>query len=760
MKPGALSRRLPTWKRFPQSRRQGERAVTTDIAGKRLRTKNFQTKSPGVIKPMNTPYVGRKRYRETAGRRIGGGFSSRRPSGRAWVGDIAGRRLRTKNQQSPNPNRIGGGFPMFKNNASRRPGSKGQGIFSFKSRSRSWNNQGKALPVRQPKNWNIGLGRNRGKANPGGGSRSGSWNNNGKAIQGKQPGMGAFGINLFRGNLKGRRAAKGGGSVSGMWNNRNSPIPVRTPKGGLEVNGFGKNALRARRPAKGGGSVSGMWNNKNNPIPVRTPRGGLNLNGVGKNPLRARGPLKGGGSVSGKLWNNRNSPIPVRTPRGGFDIGGTGKFRTFKPQRQNQGEEFAGFKRGRRPLKGGGSVSGKLWNNRNAPIPVRTPRGGMAIGGLGKMAVYKPGRRNQGEEFSGYTRSRRMPKGGGSVSGRLWNNRNSPIPVRTPKGGLDIGGTGKTPAFNVRRRNQGEEFSGYSKARRPVKGGGSVSGKLWNNRNSPIPVRTPKGGMDIGGFGKTRMYPRQQRNQGEEFTGFIRAKRPAKGGGSVSGKLWNNNQSPIPVRTPKSGMQIDGTGKQKFSEKQLRNQGEEFTGFWKRSKYLRNKNANAQAMLKKKPSKETYEVSGLQIRTKRRDYVKNKNSNEYAQLKLSPTRATRSTNNIYGRVRQYKYVTNRSSDESALKVREPGRAFGKATDYQGNIKMAKFTLFSKNRNLHPDARFVKTNKNNVDEERGLLTNFKLWWARLFRKNENQPAHLKDKRGKPRYDKGEAGMWNE
>jgi hypothetical protein len=74
--------------------------------------------------------------------------------------------------------------------------------------------------------------------------------------------------------------------------------------------------------------------------------------------------------------------------------------------------------------------------------------------------------------------------------------------------------------------------------------------------------------------------------------------------------------------------------------------------------------------------------------------------------------------------------------------------------------MQKFRLFERNKELHPDARFIRTNKNNVAEEKDMLTNFKLWWARLFRKEETQPDHLKDKSRKPRYDKGEQGLWYE
>ncbi len=110
--------------------------------------------------------------------------------------------------------------------------------------------------------------------------------------------------------------------------------------------------------------------------------------------------------------------------------------------------------------------------------------------------------------------------------------------------------------------------------------------------------------------------------------------------------------------------------------------------------------------------------------------------------------------------RDWDYIRNPSSADEALKTREPGKAFARSSAYQGNIKMKKFDLFEKNRGLHPDTKFIKTNKNNVAEEKDILTNFKLWWARLFKKQETQPDHLKEKGKKPRYDKGEAGMWYE
>jgi hypothetical protein len=233
------------------------------------------------------------------------------------------------------------------------------------------------------------------------------------------------------------------------------------------------------------------------------------------------------------------------------------------------------------------------------------------------------------------------------------------------------------------------------------------------------------------------------------------------------------------------------------------NQGEEFTGYirlsrWKRN-YLKNANTAELSLKKKRPNKTTYDVDGLQVKVQRRDYVVNKNLPETALKKLEPTKATNAVGNLQikvqrrayivnknaaadalkklkptqttidvgnlqVKVKQYNYIHNASSAKDALRVREPGKAFARLTDYQGNIRMKKFDLtkmFSeKNRELHPDAQFVKINKNNVDDERDFLTNVKLWWARTFRKNETQPDHLKEREKKPRYDKGEEGLWAE
>jgi hypothetical protein len=62
--------------------------------------------------------------------------------------------------------------------------------------------------------------------------------------------------------------------------------------------------------------------------------------------------------------------------------------------------------------------------------------------------------------------------------------------------------------------------------------------------------------------------------------------------------------------------------------------------------------------------------------------------------------------------------------------------------------------------LHPDAKFAHGYRDNVKDERTILMNVRLTWAKLFKKSDNQPRGLKQKPGKPRYDPNEKGLWYE
>lgn len=800
------SKSLNPFAGFFRVKRKGEVATDRDIAGRPLRTKNYRSAPIGVIELEKDPYRGRKRNQRDRAYQGGpiNGFakSATKTKPKAWSGDIAGRKIRGKNFQSkvetgsslplpkpgspPKGKKVKSGFGAFKSKSSsgkvgrpiptNGPGANAGLLAKFqqkltgrkttsatlkKSRGK-WNNNGQPLPARQGgvgSKGNLFAGNLKGnKPLKGGGSRGGHWNNAGRPITARGPGIGSRGAN-YSGTLKAKRPLKGGGSISGkLWNNSGQPIIGRSPgisakasaypgsfrkfqlKPGLNNQGenFSGN-LKATKPIRGGGSRSGKWNNGGQPISPRSPGiGSKGINFAGN--IKTRRPLKGGGSISGKLWNNNGQPVVGRSP--GISAKASaypGSFKLFelKPSMSNQGENFAGFTKAKKPLKGGGSISNQMRNNNFQPISPRAP-------GIGGKNV----------NYSGFIKSKKPVKGGGSVSGKLWNNNNQPISPRAP----GIGGK------NI-------NYSGYLKSKKPIKGGGSVSGKLWNNNNAPIPVRTPpeeaaKAGKYQGSFKKFELHPGMS-NQGEEFTGFLRR--------GKYGKAKYQNENAIVKREKQNYFVTNGMPVRLKQPGWARNQNAHEKALLKRDPstsvfavdglqirlqtpgYKRNKNAAELALLKKKPIGSTLKVGGLTTRLKQPGWARNKNAHEDALMKRDPSTSVFATGSIYGKVKAYSYRKNPSAASAALRVREPGKAFAKASSYQGNIKMKKFEFLRKP-NYHPDFYFVKTNKNNVKEERNLFTNIKLLWAKWFRKNQTQPDNIKEKTRKPRYDKREIGIW--
>ncbi|MBX2941389.1 MAG: hypothetical protein KF860_03510 [Cyclobacteriaceae bacterium] len=696
------------WGKFSK----GEKSFKGDITGRPVRMRNFRSTPAGLVGRNDLKFFGRK------------------PGGdRAYDG------------------RVGGGF-----NTAKRGGQtlRGTGFKSVSGKNKNTN----PLPSKAP-----GIGAD-------GINYSGRFKRSDLS-----PGFSRQGIN-YSGNIKSRRAAKGGGSASKGWNNNGTPIPVRTPKGGAGIGysgtfrrgelapGFSKQGvdfagnIKTRRAAKGGGSASKGWNNNGTPIPVRTPKGGAGIGYSGTlrrgestpgfskqgvdfaGNIKTRRAAKGGGSVSGERWNNNGTPIPVRTPKGGAGIGYSGTFRRgeLSPGFSKQGVDFAGNIKTKRPAKGGGSVS-KGWNNNGMPIPVRTPKGGAGIGdysGTFKKGELTPGFNKQGVDFAGNIKMKRPAKGGGSVSGKLWNNNQTPIAVRTPYGDAAKAGS----------------FSGNLKTKRPLKGGGSVSGTLWNNNETPIPGRTPPanarkaagypGNYKLFDLAPSRVY------QGEEFTGYIKAKKPKKGGGSVSGDMWNNNETPIEVRTPSNDARAVGYGGNIKLSRFRRN-------------YIQNSNASEESIKKQRPDKTTYEVAGLQVRVRQGDYQNKPHAAKGSLPGIAPSKSSVKAAEYARSVKMnWSYKHNPNSASEALMVRAPNKAYAKIGDYQGNIKMKK----NSDNRLHPDAQFAHSNRNNVKDERTILMNIKLMWAKLFKKSDTQPDHLKEKERRPRYDKREKGLWYE
>jgi len=647
-------------------RRGVEKSVTTDIAGRPLRTRDFHSANPGLV--LEKRIIPKKTQR--GDRPYRGSFinhfvvASPTRTQRAWKGDISGHPLR---KIQPRPTE-----------------SSGVDVSAY---PRRLSNSGKARNFTSP-------------------------------VPTRYPGQGISVFQKFLNKVTGLRTMKGGGSNSKRYNNNGRPIQVRTPGIGANMGNFsGKIKSQGKLFSQSGLSYSG--------------------------DLRAGRPLKGGGSNS-KSFNNNGHAIQVRTPGIGANMGNfSGNIRGGQKSFNQTGYSFSGNIKGRRPLKGGGSNSGQLFNNNGHAIQVRTPGIGANMG-----------------NFSGNMKGgiKSFSRDGYSYTGNM-------------RGGEKM--------FS----QSGYGFAGNIKARRPLKGGGSNS-RSWNNDGKPIIVRGIASGARLQGSYQGSYKLRELSPgfgyQGELYKGSMKAHGPKKGGGSISGKLWNNDGKPILTKAPglAEAKEIGYSGKIKLP-------------FFKK-KYVRNPNAVKEGLKTVRPSKYVETVGELQVKVKQPKsgknplsakaainglapsknsvraieyvgkmkmtwaYVRNPSGYREALKSIKPTTSFMKGNDFAGRQKMKRYVHNPASNKYALKVLAPARVVARIRDYQGNVKMNK----AHGSGLHPDSEFAHGFRNNVKKDRTILINIKLMWSKLFRKNATQPAVVKEKVRRPRYDKKERELWKD
>jgi len=704
---------------------KGERAITTDVAGRPLRTKNFRSAPNPIIKADN-PYYGRKDRGDRAykGTFRSGYATATRRGELPWKGDISGQPIRKSKGRD---NQVAGDY-------------------------------GSAPRI--------------------------------------SPGFSARYMKKDFARLRGIKEKKGGGgSVSGQYKS-NQPLSPRAPGIGGTYMRQDQNKLRGIKPVKGGGgSVTGKYKS-NQPLSARAPGIGASYMRKDLGKLRGIKPVKGGGgSISAKMKRTNNVSLGARPPG--------------NPKVASTMGSYSGNVISIRPPKGGGSVSSKLKkNNNNMPIPVREPQDQRAADyqvnyqGFIKRNKISSGFSQDGLSYSGNMKARRLPKGGGSVSGS-WNNNNQPIPGKTPgdvagrvskfQGNLkqqpksfSQAGYGYAGDMKMRPKSfsqEGYDFSGYNKTKKPLKGGGSISGRVWNNNNQPLAGKAPGSSANkIDAYQGNLIFTKKSFSRdGYDFSGYNKTKKPEKGGGSISGKLWNNNGQPLPVKMPTGDQagEINYAGKTRLPRL--------------KREYVRNPNAVEEALKKHSPYETVYEVNGLMVRVKQKETSKKPNAVEGSMPGVGPSKATvkaseyarsmkvyweykhnpssadeaqktikysksfEQATSFAGKTRLTKnYRHNPNSDKEALKVIAPGRAYAQIGDYQGNIKMNKF-----NHKKHfPDAQFAHSKGNNVKEERTIVTDVKLLWTKLFKKNGTQPDAVKDKVRRPRYDKKEKELWKD
>lgn len=702
---------------------KGERAITTDVAGKPLRTKNFRSAANPIIKAAN-PYNGRKDRGDRAykGTFRSGYATATRRGEMPWKGDISGQPIRKSKGRD---NQVAGDYGSSPRIS---PGFSARYMKKDFARLRG---------VKEKKG--------------GGGSVSGQYKSN-QPLSPRAPGIGGTYMRQDLNKLRGIKPVKGGGSVTGKYKS-NQPLSPRAPGIGASYMRKDLGNMRGIKPVKGGGgSISAKMKRTDTPLGVRPPGNPSVAGRMGSytGNVRSMRPSKGGGSVSFKLKrSNNNLPIPVRDPLdqriADYQVNYKGFIKRSKSSSgfSQDGLSYSGSMKARQPLKGGGSISGS-WNNNNKPIPGKTPGNVPA-----RVSKFQGNLKQQPKSFS---------QDGYGYSGDI---------KMRPK------------SFS----QEGYDFSGYNKTKKPLKGGGSISGRVWNNNNQPLPGKAPGGSANkIDSYQGNLIFTKKSFSRdGYDFTGYNKTKKPEKGGGSVSGKLWNNNGQPLPVKMPTGDQagDINYAGKTRLprlKREYVRNPNTVEEALKKHSPYetvyevnglmvrVKQKevgtkpNAVKGSMPGVEPTKATVKASEYVGTLKVYwEYKHNPSSVDEAQKTIKYSKAFAQATSFAGKTRLTKnYRHNPNSDKDALKVIAPARAYARIGDYQGNIKMNKF-----NHKKHfPDAQFAHSKGNNVKEERTIATDVKLLWSKLFKKNATQPDAVKDKVRRPRYDKKEKELWKD
>ncbi len=347
-----------------------------------------------------------------------------------------------------------------------------------------------------------------------------------------------------------------------------------------------------------------------------------------------------------------------------------GRFRQFELQpgfaNRNIGR-YQGNIKAQRPLKGGGSISGRLWNNKERAIQTKPPSGET------QAATQFQGRFRPFDLHPGYLNDRDI----GRYKGRFRQ--------------FEL-----HPGF----ADQGSRYQGNIKTRRPLKGGGSISGKLWNNKEKPI--------LTEGQGKETRLAT--------QFQGNLKFRRPSTGGGSVKYKLWNNDEKPVLT---------EGQGK----ETRLATQ------FQGNQKFRKTKTGGGSI---------SYKLW---------------NNNEKPLITKSGGKDAKAATGFEGRFKDYELIYGFSGIESARYGRKKTLPFMKPSQKKNTGYYARVGVTTSRKQMHPSYSYTKSGESkNAAEEKEKTLKFRLWWSNLFKANSNQPDNIKKKERKPRYDKRENDLW--
>lgn len=515
------------------------------------------------------------------------------------------------------------------------------------------------------------------------------------------------------------------------------------------------------------------------------------------------------GQARAALWNNKGTPIGAKgVPASGLAAGGfTGRLRggkninplgadytgSIKRKKLYPDSEFAyrGFIKTGKTQGGYIGSRHRFWNNNGKAVTdITTTRAGAAAGNFSGRIRGGSGRnfRDQGGSYTGdikgqkninalgadYTGSLKPKKQGEYIGSRhtFWNNKGKAITeILTTREGAAAG----TYQGRLKAQSKGKFLA--------------IPNKMWNNNGKPVTeLETSREAAAAGNYqgrlkaqvkGKYVAVPNKMWNNNGKAVTQLETSREAAAAGNyqgrlkalakgksvaVPGKMWNNNGKAVTnLQVTKAGEVAGSYSGGAKARKQVKYPIEtERKRFWnnegKATTQIQLTTASAASGKfsgTTKYKKETkHRDTEIEDRMKvKKSYVQNPHSVEEALKKEKPQLNYKAGNFASGAKVIGKRKHNPNSVDDALDSYH-NSASARRVDYQGNVRMRKFV----DRRESPDAKFVHTGENNVKEDRTIMTNVKLLWAKLFQKSESQPANLKERSHKMRYDKGEKGMW--
>jgi hypothetical protein len=625
--------------------------------------------------------------------------------------DISGRPLRRKNFRSPKPETTPQTDPYygqgkFGDKTSGEPVFPGY-IPENRQRERAWRGDVSKKPIRKnyskirnhnlkqrfipweqpsrskPNRTPIGVKR------PASGSNFGSFRGRRKNWEATQPfsrqGTG------YAGNSKTKRPQRG---ASRIWrqsrNNGGNAIAVRTPSTAAAKAGYYQGSSKRWELStlfqRQGTGYSGDLRSR------QTKKGGFGYSRSAK----SRGLRAGGAANANKRSrNNGGNAIAVRMPTSDAAKAGTysGNLKSARAHGfSDQGEGFTGFIKAKKPIKAHASFKLRSRNNGGNAIAVRIPSSGAAKAGAysGNLkSAQAHGFSDQGEGFTGFIKAKKPIKAHASFKLRSRNNGGNAIAVRIPASGAAKAGTysGNLKSSDVfTLRDQGEEFTGFLKLRKPKKGGRGGERKFWNNDGKPIDGRIPLSSNAKAAIYSGKVKQKEDYVQNEKTSRLsLKKKEPKKGAFEVEGLQVKVKQHDF-AQNPRSAR---SSTKKREPEKGAY-LAEGFQTKVKQEDYNQNRLASKSSIKKREPGKGAFAAEGLQIKVRRAKYEKNPNAKPGALRAIGPSSATVKASEYVGRMKMiWDYKHNPSSSKFALDVVRPNRTFAKGNKYQGRTRLTK-----------------------------------------------------------------------